>query len=97
LQAGRPPRGVFVDYPLGHSVGRPFDTDNQRAIIRDALLAFETITTPGEIQHLDYRWSDDDSWKTAATDNSSGDTRAPRDVSPQYQIDSDRIAAEQHG
>lgn len=96
MQAGRPPRGVFVDYPLGHTAGRPFDPDNQRAIIRDALLAFESITTPGEIKHLDYRWSDSDDWKTKETDSSSGDTRAPRDVSPQYQTASDRIAAEQN-
>jgi hypothetical protein len=95
LQAGRPPRGLFVDYPLGHSVGRPFDRENQRAIVGDALAAFELITTPGEIRHLDYQWSDNDDWKTQATDSSSGDTRAPRDTSPQYQTAGDRIAAEQ--
>jgi hypothetical protein len=94
MRAGRPPRGVFVDYPLGHSVGRPFDAANQRAIIRDALAAFESITTPGEIKHLDYRWSESDSWKTEATDASSGDSRAPRDLSPQYQSPADRVAAE---
>ncbi len=94
MRAGRPPRGVFVDYPLGHSVGRPFDAANQRAIIRDALAAFESITTPGEIKHLDYRWSKSDSWKTEATDASSGDTRAARDLSPQYQSPADRVAAE---
>jgi len=94
LEAGRPPRGVFVDYPLGHSVGRPLDPENQRAIVRDALSAFESITIPGEIKHLDYRWSESDSWKTEATDTSSGDTRAPRDLSPQYQTAADRTAAE---
>lgn len=94
LEAGQPPRSVYVDYPLGHSVGRPFDPDNQRAIVRDALAAFESITTPGEIQHLDYRWSDSDAWKTEATDTRTGDTRAPRDLSPQYQTDADRLAAE---
>lgn len=94
LAAGRAPRSVFVDYPLGHSVGRPFNPDNQRAIIGDALTAFESITTPGEIIHLDYRWSDNDDWKTEAGDTQGGDTRAPRDLSPQYQTDADRIAAE---
>ncbi|MDA0821467.1 MAG: hypothetical protein O3C28_03480 [Proteobacteria bacterium] len=76
-------------------MGRPFDRDNQRAIVGDALAAFESITIPGEIRHLNYRWSDSDDWKTEATDSSSGDTRAPRDRSPQYQTADDRIAAEQ--
>lgn len=95
LEAGNAPRSVFVDYPLGHTVGRPFDPANQRAIVRDALAAFESITTPGEINHLDYRWSDSDAWKSEASNTKGGDTRAPRDLSPQYQTDSDRIAAEQ--
>jgi len=94
LQAGQPPRAVYVDYPLGHSVGRPFDPDNQRAVVNAALNAFESIQRPGEIIELDDRWSDDDSWKSEATDTSSGDTRAPRDETPQYQTDADRIAAE---
>jgi len=94
MEAGRPPRGVFVDYPLGHTVGRPFDVENQRAIMRDALNAFENIETPGEIIALDYRWDDRGDWKTAATDTRSGDTRAPRDTSPQYQCEADRVAAE---
>jgi hypothetical protein len=93
LQAGRPPRAVFVEYPLGHSVGRPFDAANQRAIVADALVAFETIEAPGEIVALNYQWSDIDAWKTAATDTSSGDSRAPRDTSPQYQHADDALAA----
>jgi len=75
-------------------VGRPFDAGNQRDVVRDALAAFESITTPGEILTLDYRWSDSDRWKAETTDTSSGDTRAPRDLSPQYQTLADRVAAE---
>ena len=81
LEAGNAPRSVFVDYPL--------------AIVRDALAAFESITNAGEIKHLNYHWSDSDAWKTEASDTKGGDTRAPRDLSPQYQTDADRIAAEQ--
>jgi hypothetical protein len=94
LQAGQPPRSVFVDYPLGHSVGRPFDADNQRLIVNAALDALETLRSPGSIIELDCRWSDDD-WQNEATDTRSGDTRAPRDESPQYQCEADRQAAEQ--
>ncbi len=97
LRAGQPPRSVFVDYPLGHSVGRPFDADNQRLIVNAALDAFETIRVPGSIIELDCRWSDDDSWQHEASDTSSGDTRAPRDETPQYQCEDDRVAAERAG
>ena len=94
IEAGRPPRSVFIDYPLGHTVGRPFDPDNQRTIVRGALSAFEAITTPGGIMSLDIRWSDNDNWKTEMADDNTGDTRAPRDTTPQYQTDEDRIAAD---
>ena len=93
LAAAQPPRAVFTDYPLGHSVGRPFDTDNQRAVIRDGLRALESIQTPGTILNLPYRWSDSDAWKTEEN-NDKSDTRSPRGDEPVYQTDADRIAAE---
>ena len=34
--AGRPPRATFLDYPLGHNSGKPFDAADQRG---DAALA----------------------------------------------------------
>ena len=95
LEAGNAPRSVFVDYPLGHTVGRPFDRANQRASVDDALAAFELITRPGEIVQLDYRWSDNDAWKKEASNTKGSDTRSPRDSTPQYQTDTDRIAAAQ--
>jgi hypothetical protein len=59
-QAVNPPRAVFVDYPLGHQTGKPDDPDNQRAIVRDALAAFETIGKPGTIVKLPYVWEPND-------------------------------------
>ncbi len=94
IEAGRPPRAVFLDYPLGHTAGRPFDRDDQRAILRDALAAFEAIETPGAIERLEYRWADSDDWKQSDADASTGDSRAPRGTEPQYQTEADRIAAE---
>ena len=94
IKAGRPPRAVFLDYPLGHTAGRPFDRDEQRAVLRDALEAFEAIDTPGAIQRLGYRWSDSDDWKHNDADASTGDSRAPRGTEPQYQTESDRTVAE---
>ncbi|MEM7542511.1 MAG: hypothetical protein AAF384_13145 [Pseudomonadota bacterium] len=97
LQAGNPPRAVFIDYPLGHTMGRPFDRHNQRAIVNDALSAFESISEPGTILSLDYQWPDSPAWKSEAGSTSGDDTRAPRDTEPVYQMESDRIAAEAAG
>ena len=64
-QSVKPPRAVFVNFPLGHQTGRPNDQNIQRQIIRDAMRAFQTIGTPGEIVQLPYVWDlDDRSWET---------------------------------
>jgi hypothetical protein len=59
------PRAVFVNFPLGHQTGRPDDVAIQRLIVRDAMRAFETITTPGQILDLPYVWDPNDrSWES---------------------------------
>jgi hypothetical protein len=64
-QAVKPPRAVFVNFPLGHQTGRPNDPGIQRQIVRDAMRAFETIATPGEIVQLPYVWDPHDRmWET---------------------------------
>ena len=64
-RAVKPPRAVFVNFPLGHQTGRPDDPASQRAIVRDAMRAFETIDTPGTIVELPYVWDTSDrSWET---------------------------------
>lgn len=97
MQAGQPPRGVFLDYPLGHSSGKPHDPADQYAVVRAALAAFDDISEPGTIRRLPNRWSADEGWKVAAMPTSGGDTRQPRDTSPQYQFPEDRLAAEAAG
>lgn len=52
----RPPRAVFVDFPLGRQVGRPHDTGLQRSILLDALRVLEEAREPGTIVDLPYRW-----------------------------------------
>jgi hypothetical protein len=91
--AVNPPRAVFVDYPLGHTAGKPGDPANQRAIMIDALQAFERLAKPGEIVKLPYQW-DDDGWKRHAM--AEGDTRSPRTETPQYQLEEDRAAAKRN-
>ena len=56
IEAGRPPRATFVDYPLGHTAGKPFDERDQLGILRATLRGFETLTTPGDIQILPNAW-----------------------------------------
>ncbi len=93
IEAGRPPRAVFVDYPLGHTTGQPFDSQNQHDIVSDALRCFETIQTPGEIVDLKYQWPEAN-WRSTAMQADDGDTRSARDESPQWQYDADRVLAQ---
>jgi len=66
MEAVKPPRALFLNFPDGHSVGKPFDISLQTAIIRRALEALETITEPGTIIDLPYRWSDNFGWQVRA-------------------------------
>lgn len=52
----RPPRSVFVNFPLNHQVGKPHDAALQRSIILDALKAFEMFWAPGQMLCLPYVW-----------------------------------------
>ena len=94
IEAGRPPRAVFVDYPLGHTTGRPFESADQRAVVNAALDAFAGITTPGEVRTLDVTWAGGPAWRADAVDPSRGDTRQLRDTTPRYQSEDDRRLAE---
>lgn len=58
-----PPRAVYIDYPLGHTSGKPNDKAGQRRILLGALRALESAQQPGVIVDLNERWSDDASWK----------------------------------
>ncbi len=55
-QKVRPPRTVYLRYPFGHPLGRAFHIAQQRMILLDGLRALETITAPGTIVELGYRW-----------------------------------------
>ncbi len=92
LRAGQPPRACFVDYPLGHSAGKPFDKADQLNIVRASLDVLINATIPGELQTLPNRWPDD-AWRAQASDTTGEDTRQPRDETPQFQFPADRVAA----
>lgn len=103
-RAVNPPRAAFLDFPLGHTTGKPNDPVGQRAILADALGHFETISEPGTIERLTYEWSEEDTWKervvrpeadaNTAEAESRGDDRVPRYDTPQYQNSADRDLAD---
>lgn len=59
----KPPRTVFINFPMGNSFGKPFDVIQQKAILRDALRALESVKAGGELIDLEYEWGADFSIK----------------------------------
>jgi len=94
-RAVNPPRAAFLDFPLGHTTGKPHEPDLQRQILVEALSSFETMTAPGSMKELPFRWSEDEEWKAKAF--AEGDDRTPRHDTPQYQDEGDRRLAEEGG
>lgn len=93
--AVNPPRAVFLDYPLGHTTGKPHDPVLQREILIEALDGFVLLTGPGTVKVLSFQWSEDSSWKETA-ERGNDDDRLPRHDTPQYQTQEDRIRAEKN-
>jgi hypothetical protein len=52
----RPPRSLFVNFPMGNAFGAPFDVVMQLAILRAALELAETASEPGVLVDLPYVW-----------------------------------------
>ena len=52
----KPPRGVFLNFPLGHQCGKPHDVALQTSILKDALNVLTIASSPGEIVDLAYEW-----------------------------------------
>ncbi len=71
----KPPRAVFLNFPLGHQTGKKFEPELQRSILKDALNALYTIKEPGTILELPYRWAGDDSWEEHVTIEESEDAQ----------------------
>jgi hypothetical protein len=92
-RAVNPPRAAFLDYPLGHTTGKPQEPELQREILVQALDAFNSMTAPGSVKILPFCWDNED-WKRTAM--MEGDTRTPRHDTPQYQNDEDRRCAEEN-
>lgn len=55
----KPPRSIFLNFPLGHTTGKPNDVAGQLDILRQALTKGAAITQPGTVVHLPHEWGDD--------------------------------------
>jgi hypothetical protein len=56
MQQVKPPRSVFINFPLGHQCGRPHDVELQTEILKGALSVFATADAAGEIVDLPFEW-----------------------------------------
>ena len=99
-----PPRAVYLDYPLGHTAGKPLDLSNQRAVMRDTLSAFEELGPSEGIRCLPYEWRENHGWKERVMrpepsqsehDSKASDDRVSRHSEPQYQTEEDALLADQ--
>jgi hypothetical protein len=59
--AFKPPRTVFLDFPLGCPAGKPNMPEQQRDILRSALGLAPTFGTDWEVKPLPHQWSPDGS------------------------------------
>ena len=64
-EAVGPPRSVYVHHPLGHTTGRPGDSEGQRAIVSAALRVGFGVRR-GEIVRLAFGWEADPGWEERA-------------------------------
>lgn len=95
VQSVKPPRAAFIDYPLGHTAGKPDNPADQYEVLKGALGLLETVTEPGTIVDMDRNWDDiDPDWKAKTINDDQSDTRGVRDETPRYQYPEDKVRAE---
>ena len=95
VQSVKPPRAAFIDYPLGHTAGKPNNPEDQYEVLKGALGLLETVAEPGTIVDMGRDWDDiDPDWKDKTINDDQSDTRGARDETPRYQYPEDKVRAE---
>lgn len=56
MSKAAPPRGLFVDHPVGRTFGPPHDRARNEAVLRKGLAEVPNFTRPGEIRDLHCEW-----------------------------------------
>jgi hypothetical protein len=51
------PRTLAVEFPFGHTLGRPHDVVMQKRVIEDALDVLEKAHSPGTVVHSSEEWT----------------------------------------
>ena len=64
LERVKPPRSLFVNFPLGRPCGQPNDVKLQSRIIKDALSLFEKMAVAGKITDFQDKWPEPFDWKS---------------------------------
>ena len=54
------PRTLAIEYPFGHILGQPSNSNQQLDVILEALMVLETAKQPGSIFHSEKRWDEGD-------------------------------------
>lgn len=58
-QRVKPPRSVFLNFPLGHPTGRPFDKEGQIQILKRAFEFLIEAKEGGGVKELPDAWGKD--------------------------------------
>jgi len=99
--ATKTPRACFLDFPLGHTTGKPEDLDLTYKIISQTISLIERDSAR-TLEDLPYHWSGSDDWKESVFpaggprelhDQDVVDDRLERCEEPQYQSQSDLEAS----
>ena len=94
LEAGRPPRAQFLNFPLGFEAGPYRDQSQQLSVLRETLKGFESFTSP-EISTLPHTW--EAGWQLVnSREKTQDDRRSIRNAEPQFQTDEDRLLAQKY-
>lgn len=87
-----PPRVSFVNYPLGHSCGKPLDVQGQFNLVKAALQGLESFDKPGQVNVLECDWGTSTDYCTAIGQG-KGALKQKRDEVKKYQCQADMDAA----
>ena len=69
------PRFLFTDFPLGNSVGRPYDAAMQRAVVGEALDLLESAVGPRTTAQSSQVWGEE-GWREAYLQITEADREA---------------------
>ena len=52
----KPPRALFLKWPMGHPLGEPFKPEKQKLVLKATLELLEIAKEPGVIVEPGWKW-----------------------------------------